>query len=65
MFKFKYKYPQSFLDSLAKVFGIKWTKVTANSIPKEDIVEKPLNPPSNTLYYIEIISYKNSTDNIE
>lgn len=52
IFGFKNKYPQSFLDSLAKVCGFKWTKVKAKTYSK-DIEVKPLPPPSNSLFYFE------------
>jgi len=54
MFRFKYKYPQKFLDELAEAMGIEWTPVKAHLVPKENISVKPLPPPSAELYYIEM-----------
>lgn len=57
MFIFKYKYPQKFLDDLAKTFGFKWTPVKATTISKEKVKIQPLPPPSGTLYFMEV-NYK-------
>ena len=54
IFGFKYRYPQSFLDDLAKKLGFEWTKVKFKTIPKEEIEIKPLDLPSGELYYLDI-----------
>lgn len=51
----KNKYPQHFFDVVAKALGIKWTMLEPpTTIPKEEIPEIPLPPPSGILYYNEI-----------
>ncbi len=50
---FQYRYPQSFLDDLAKALGIKWVKCDPTTIDKNKIEVKPLPPPSGKLYYCE------------
>lgn len=51
---FKGRYPQKFLDELAKTLGIKWTKVEFKAVPKEKVEVKPLGPPSGVLYYVDM-----------
>jgi len=53
IFGFTHKYPQSFLDKLAKDLGIKWTKVESKTMKKEDIDVCPLSPPSLNIDYFE------------
>ena len=53
IFGFKNRYPQKFLDKLAKDLGIKWTKVKPTLISKDEITSCPLPPPSGKLYYSE------------
>ena len=50
---FKYKYPQSFLDELAKAMGVELTKVQSKLYSKDDIEVKPMNPPTAELFYME------------
>lgn len=54
IFGFKNRYPQSFLDNLAKALGIKWTKAKPTLIDPKDVEVRPLPPPSGTLYYMEV-----------
>jgi hypothetical protein len=54
IFGFKNKYPQSFLDSLAKAWGFEWTKVRHVPIDRDKVEVKPMGPPSAILYYCEI-----------
>ena len=49
----KGRYPQSFLDELAKAMGIKWAKVKSECIPTEKIDIRPLALPIGKLYYVE------------
>jgi hypothetical protein len=60
---FKYKYSQEFLDSLAKAFGIEWTKVESKTIPIESVTVSPLSPPTGHLDYLDL-DYENKTLNI-
>ena len=53
IFGFTHKYPQSFLDKLAKDLGIKWTKVESKTVKKEDVDIRPLSPPSSNIEYFE------------
>ena len=52
IFGFKYQYSQEFLDHLAEIFGIKWTKVEMKSLWLKEISQKPLNKPMGILLYI-------------
>jgi hypothetical protein len=51
--KFQYKYPQEFLDNLAKSMGFEWTPVIAKLNNKDEIEVKPMGKPSGKLFYIE------------
>jgi hypothetical protein len=51
---FKHRYPQSFLDKLAKAWGFKWTKVEFKQVDAKDVEVSPMPPPSGQLYYIEM-----------
>ena len=53
IFGFKNRYPQSFLDQLAKDLGIEWTKVEFKTLDKEDVPICPLPPPTGNLYYFD------------
>lgn len=53
IFGFTHKYPQSFLDKLAKDLGFKWTKVKFKTVKKEDINIMPLSSPSLPILYIK------------
>ena len=57
IFGFKHRYPQSFLDELAKAWGFKWTKVKCTPVKTEDVSVHPLPPPTGTLFYT-VIKYK-------
>ena len=46
------------MEALAKALGIKWTYVSAQTIPKEKVEVCTLPPPSGKLIYIEA-KYKN------
>lgn len=59
IFGFTHRYPQSFLDKLAKDLGIKWTKCIPQTLAQEEVEIKPLNPPTSKLYYFKI-NYKNN-----
>lgn len=54
IFGFKHKYPQSFLDALAKRWGFEWTHVPCTTVPKEDISVNPLPLPSGIIYHMEL-----------
>jgi len=60
LFGFSHRYPQSFLDELAKAWGFKWTKCPPKSILTEDISVCPLEPPTGKLQYIDIKYEKNT-----
>jgi len=62
IFGFKNRYPQSFLDKLAKDLGFKWTKVKMETTPFKDVKVHPLPPPSGELYYMEM-NHRKSEDN--
>jgi hypothetical protein len=53
LFGFQHRYPQAFLDELAKMMGIEWIPVNPTLVPKENISVQPLPPPCGKLYYIE------------
>jgi len=58
LFGFKYRFPQAFLDELAKAMGIKWVRIAPRLINKEDIEVHPLPPPMNKLFYCELKTKK-------
>lgn len=62
MFAFKFKYPQSFLDELAKAHGITWTPVDVKTIKREDIPVKPLSAPRSAICYFDM-KYGNDKKN--
>jgi hypothetical protein len=53
MFVFKNKYPQEFLDRLAKELSIEWTEVTARTVDRDSFSASPLPPPSGILFYTD------------
>jgi len=54
LFGFQYRYPQKFLDNLAKWYGFEWTPVNPTLVPWYIVSVHPMPPPSGKLYYIEI-----------
>ena len=60
---FQHRYPQSFLDELARSTGTKWVKPSLKTIPKELVQVSPLGPPSGIVYYIDF-KYKSKDNNI-
>jgi hypothetical protein len=59
---FRYRYPQEFLDSLAKEFGFTWTKVEWRSVPRDTVCVCPPPPPTGILYYLEPVYDKKTED---
>lgn len=56
---FKHKYPQEFLDQLAKDLGFEWIPVKFETIPYDKVEVKPLPPPNGKIYYMEVKYNKN------
>ena len=49
----KHRYPQEFLDQLAKDLGFEWTRVNFGTIGKDDCPIHPIPPPSGLLFYVD------------
>ena len=60
----KNRYPQEFLDRLAKELGITWTPLKPTTIDSSLIEVRPLPPPSNTLYYCDF-KYNENENNFK
>ena len=61
IFGFHHRYPQAFLDELAKAMGITWTKVTPTTVPNELVTVHPMGPPSDQIQYIDF-KYKSNDE---
>ena len=51
---FQNRYPQEFLDELAKACGFEWYPVKFTPVPKDKVEVKPLGPPTNMIFYMDI-----------
>jgi hypothetical protein len=53
---FRHRYPQKFLDELAKSLGIEWTKVEFKCVPAENVPVCPSPPPAGILFYMDVVA---------